>query len=116
MKIQRVPQTLGRLHDLEPLGIRLHHAIFDTIMDHLNEVPRADWPTIGITILWRKRQERRFQSFDHIWIAADHQTEAHLQTPNAARRSLINIVNLMRLEHVGTALIIVKISVTAIDD
>src|SRR3712207_8812922 len=31
--------VLALLHDLEPLGVRLEHAVLDPIVDHLDEVP-----------------------------------------------------------------------------
>ena len=37
--------------DVEAFGERLHHAVFDAVMDHLHEVPRARRPRMDIALL-----------------------------------------------------------------
>ena len=38
---REVEVLVGRPQQLEALGVRLHHAVLDAVVDHLHEVPRA---------------------------------------------------------------------------
>ena len=48
------------LHDAEALGQRLHHAVFDSVVHHLDEVTRAVRPNVApAQVLGRARASRR---------------------------------------------------------
>src|SRR5438093_821744 len=44
---------VGVLQDVEPLRVRLHHAVFDPVVDHLHEVAGPRGPTVEIALLDR---------------------------------------------------------------
>ena len=41
----------GAAHDVEALGDRLHDAVLDAVVDHLDEVARADRPAVQVAVL-----------------------------------------------------------------
>ena len=83
---------IGRLQQVHALGIGRHHAVFDTVMDHLDEVPRAGRAAMQIAALGggfaiAARRERRKDGVEPLHglpVAADHQAVAAIQPPDAA--------------------------------
>ena len=57
----QVEVVLGVLHDLEALGVRLHQAVLDPVVDHLHEVARAGRADVRVAVLGRERLEDRLE-------------------------------------------------------
>src|SRR6185503_20492662 len=92
----------GAAQDMEALGIGLHQAVLDAVVDHLDEAARAARPAVEIAVLnariaplaagrgrdvaraGRERAEDRVEVLDRVLIAADHQAVAALEAPDAA--------------------------------
>ena len=43
-------------HELEALAQRLHHSVFDPVVDHLREMPRAGRPHQAVALVRAGRQ------------------------------------------------------------
>src|SRR5690349_1297181 len=97
--------------DVEPLRIGLHHPVLDPVVDHLREVARAYRPGMhiaalrariasftprrrrDITLPRRQRIEDRIEMLDGRLLAADHHAIAFLETPDAAARPDIDVLD-----------------------
>src|SRR5207245_4212146 len=97
-----------RLHQGEPLGVGLHQAVLDAVVDHLHEVARTDRPDAPPASVRgrRQRNEGRLQPIDDLGRPADHQAVPVLETPDAAARPLVDVVDAPRGEGAGPADII----------
>ena len=102
---------IGVLQDVETFGIGLHQAIFDAVVDHLDEMPGADRAGVEIALLdagvaslpplgarnvaeaGRKRGEDRVEAFDHLLVAADHHAVAALDAPDAAGGADVDVMD-----------------------
>src|ERR1700753_2902372 len=100
LRRQRI--ALGILQDIETLVIGLHQAIFDAVVNHLDEVSGADRPGMNVALLdpaitalassgardvadaRRQRCEDRIEALDHRLVTADHHAVAALDAPDAA--------------------------------
>ena len=49
--LRRQRLDVGILQDVETLGIGLHQAVFDAVMDHLDEMPGADRAGVDVALL-----------------------------------------------------------------
>src|SRR6202000_2947814 len=111
------PKDGLRVHDREALGIGLHYAVLDAVVDHLDEVSgtrRTHAAPSGV----RRRRERledRAQAFDDILVAADHHAVTLGDAPDAARRADIEKLKAFRLQGVVTLLRVFVIRVAAVD-
>src|ERR1700761_939676 len=106
---QRV--DIGILQDIETLGIGLHQAIFDAVVDHLDEVSGADRSGVDVALLdpaitalaprgardvadaRRQRREDRVEAIDLRLVAADHHAIAALNAPDAAGGADIDVMD-----------------------
>src|SRR5579863_1747359 len=102
---------IGVLQDIETFGIGLHQAVFDAVMNHLDEVPGADRAGMEIALLdagvaslsafgagdvteaGRERLEDRIETLDHLLVAADHHAVAALDAPDAAGCADVDVVD-----------------------
>src|SRR5581483_6986638 len=116
---QRV--DIGILQDVETFGIGLHQAIFDAVVDHLDEVSGADRAGMDVALLdsgvaafamlraryvagaGRKRLEDRIEPVDDGLLAADHHAIAALDAPDAARGADVEIMDATRLQRLAAA-------------
>src|SRR5262245_5799485 len=105
-----------RPHDLEALGVGLHHAVFDAVMHHLNEMAAADRSAVYIAILRRQGEKRRLEALDTLVVAANHDTEAIFEAPDAAAGALVDIVQPVRLEYGGAAHIVVEVGIAPVNN
>src|SRR5262249_6616446 len=101
---------------VKTFGIRLHQSVFNSVVDHLDEVPGAGRPAIEITLLSRaacflpprgerdianarrKRLEDRIEVLNRVFWSADHHAVAAIDTPDAAAGADINVVDLAILQ------------------
>jgi hypothetical protein len=90
------------MQNIQALGVGGHNAVFDAVVDHLDEVSGAVLATVQVSALGgaddllpprrarsrvdlrSERSEDRIQVLDDVVIAANHMAEAALQTPDAA--------------------------------
>src|SRR6267154_738259 len=116
---QRV--DIGIPENVESLGIGLHQAIFDAVVNHLDEVPGADRAGMNIALLdariaslaaagaldiadaRRQACEDRIEAIDHRLVAADHYAIAARDAPHAARRADVDIVDATLFQHFAAA-------------
>ena len=75
-----------RLHDLEPLGERLHHPVLDPVVDHLHEVAGAGRADVRVAAGLGQVLEERLDLLVRGRVAADHHAVALLQAPDRRRR------------------------------
>src|SRR5271154_7006096 len=96
---------IGVLQDVETLGIGLHQAVFDAVVNHFYEMPGADRAGVDVALLdariasltpagardvadtRRKRGKNRVEPVDHGFVATDHHAIAAVDAPDAARGS-----------------------------
>src|ERR1043166_838975 len=76
----------SRPHDAEPLGKGLHHAILDSIMDHLDVMTGAMRTNMPPAFIRGRSQslEDWTDVFHNIGLTANHQAVSLLQAPDAA--------------------------------
>ena len=89
-----VEVELAILQDLEALGVGLHEAVLDAVVDHLDEVPRADRAAVQPAVRRSERVEHRRQPLDGRLRAADHQAVADVVAPDAARGAGVDELDL----------------------
>src|SRR5215510_7682846 len=93
---------VGVAQDAQTLGVSRHDAVFDTVVDHLDEVAGAVLATVQITQFGGtvelfasrgardvasprgKALEDRIEMLDRVRLAPDHLAVASLQAPDAA--------------------------------
>src|SRR4029077_8955968 len=98
----------------QSLGVCSHYAILDSIVNHLDEMPGAVWPTVQIAEFGgavefltsrrsrnvartgRQRLEDRIEALDYLLLAADHHAVAAIQAPDAAARTDVHVVDPLR--------------------
>ena len=124
----------GVLQDVEALGHRLHHAVLDAIVDHLDEMAGAARPGMEVALLHprvvavaaagrrdvaaagRERPEDRVEPPHGRRLAADHQAVAALEPPHPAARADIEIMQTLLAERGGPAHVVLPEGVAAVDD
>src|SRR5260370_3965548 len=99
------------LEDVQTCGGRTHQAIFDSVVNHLHEMPRARGATVQIAFFGgpvnllapgsarsvaatrSKRLENGIKVPHGVVFAANHLAIAALEPPDAAARADVNVVN-----------------------
>ena len=120
--------------DVEALGIGLHQAVFDAVVDHLDEMAGAGRAGMDIALLGariaalaarrardvaepgRQRVEDRIEPVDRLLVAADHHAVAALEPPDAARGADVDIVDALLAQRLGAADVVLVEGVAAVDD
>ena len=109
-------EVFAGLHNLEAFGIGLHHAVFDAVVDHLDEVTAADRACVQVAIFGGQIDECWFEALDDGRVAADHQTKAQFEAPDPARCPLVNIVDAFGCQYRRSAHVVVEVRVAAVDN
>src|SRR5262249_60656577 len=96
---------IGRLENPQSLGVGSHHAVFDPVVHHLDEMAAAARPAMQVALLggsagafasWRSRnvaaarcegRKDGVEMTNGIGLAADHHAVAALKPPDAAAGS-----------------------------
>src|SRR5438105_10945637 len=112
----RVDAVRARVQQLEPLGVCLHQPVLNSVVDHLDVVAGAVIPGAQVSAFGRKREKDWFQPFADVDLSADHQAVAFVQTPDAAARAGIDVVNLLQRQRSSPPDVVVEIRVAAVDD
>ena len=125
---------LAFLQNVEALGIGLHQAVFDAVVDHLDEVAGADRAGMDIALLdariaavapgrarniadaRRQRREDRVEPIDDRLVAADHHAIAALDAPDAAAGADVDVVDARCLQRLAAADVVLLEGVAAVDD
>src|SRR5262249_46960321 len=110
----------GVLEDVEALGVGGHQAVLDSVMNHLDEVPRAAGPAVEVALPGStgpsssrraecgphpggQRCEDRVEVAHDVRLAADHQAVAALPAPDAAAGADVDVMDPPPLQRLGTA-------------
>src|SRR6187402_1197360 len=125
---------IGVLEDVEAFGIGLHQAVFDAVVDHLDEMPGADRAGMDVALLdagiapltslraWnvagagRERGEDRIEPIDHLFLAADHHAIATVEAPDSAGGADVDIVDAALLQRLAATDVVLPERVAAVDD
>src|SRR6185437_811918 len=117
-----------------PFGIRLHEAIFDTVVNHLDEMAGAGRPAIKIAFLSRagrlfaprrardiaasrrKRLEDGIQMADRLGLTSNHQAETTLETPHATAGPDVKVMNTSGLKVLGAPYVVDVVGIASIHD
>src|SRR6202049_1738598 len=124
----------GAAQNAEPLGVRRHKPVLDSVVDHLYKVPAA----IGATVqkarpggpadrfaarrsrraadAWRECRKSRVQVLYHAFFPANHHAVAAFKTPYTAARPHIYIMNFLWCEFLGATNIVAVVSVAAVNE
>src|SRR5690606_26395867 len=107
-------------HDLVALGVGLHEAVLDAVVDHLGEVPGTHWTDVDEPLLPRalrsQRVEDQHEPGDVLGAAADHGAVTVLAAPHAARDTGVDVSDAALGEHGGVVLVVAVVGVAALDD
>ena len=124
---------IRRLENRQSLGIGCHHAVFDAVMHHFDEMAGAARPAMQIALLGRaaglfasrrardvaaaRREggEDRVEMPHHVDLAADHHAIAALQAPDAAAGADVDVVDALGRQLLGPADVVDVIGVAAVD-
>ena len=125
---------IGVAEDVQPLRVGRHDAVFDAIVDHLDEVTRAARTAVQVAMFgsaayllptgrtwrlidtWSKGGEEEVETPDDDFIPTNHQAVAPLRPPDSAAGPDINVVNAFRFQLGGAANVIVVVGVAAVDN
>src|SRR5208283_1418893 len=123
----------------QPFRICGHDSVFDSVVNHLDEVAGTVRTAVQITLLsgpvfvrasdlfparrarnvaysWGQRREDWIEALDHVILASDHHAVTSLQTPNSSAGSDIYIVDLLRSEFLGAPDVVDVVRVSAVDE
>ena len=124
---------IGVLDDRKTLSDRGHHAVLNTVVDHLDEVARtvrtavevallrcatrlAAWRRLGRTLARRDRLPNCVETLDGLVFAADHQAVATIETPDATRRAAVNEVDALGCQLLGVLNVVAVVRVATVDN
>src|ERR1700730_462171 len=126
--------NIGVTKHAQPLSVGGHDSVFDSIVNHLDEVAGPIGSAVQVAELrcvfellapgsaWNvpyprcQRGEDRIQMFYDRSFAANHHTITALQTPDTAACSHVDIVNFLRPEFLGAPDIIDVVRVPTINE
>src|SRR4029453_953874 len=121
----------GVLHDVEALGVGLHHAVLDAVGHLLHEEPQADRAAVEVPLLrgalvdlaparaldrpdaGGERAEDRIHALHDLVRPADHQAVAALEAPDAAGRADVDVVDPVLGADLGAADVVLEVHVAA---
>src|ERR1700752_1748174 len=96
----------------------LHQPIFDSVMDHFDEMPRAMWTDMPPAFIWRRSE--RFKNRTHLFyslcLTSDHQAVSFRQPPYPAAGPTVDKINPFRFEHGSVTDRIFIIGVASVND
>src|SRR5688572_16626361 len=81
------------VQNLKSLGNGLHHAVFNSIMDHLGEMSAAGLAAIEISIRNRNSLENRLAVIKDFFLSADHCAYTIHRTIHAAACPAVEVMN-----------------------
>ena len=111
-----VQRVVAGVHDLEALGVRLHQAVLDAVVDHLHVVPGARAADVEVAALGGERVEDGLERRHVVVLAADHQGVADLEAPDPAAGAGVHVADALRGEGLLPPDVVVEVGVAAVDD
>ena len=112
-----VDRELRLVHQLEALGVGLHHPVLHAVVDHLHEVARRRRRRSGASRpAGRARRGSARAAATRLLVAADHHAVADLEAPDAAGGADVDVVDARSVELGGAAHVVVPVGVAAVDD
>ncbi len=121
------------LQDVQPLGIGGHEAVLDTVVDHFDEMSRARRAAMQVTLFSGaadffaagsavdvatsrgQRFEDGIETLHNLGLAADHLAVAAFESPYAAARAHVNIVQPFGRQFFRSADIVDVVGISAIN-
>ena len=125
---------IGGFEHPEPFGICRHHSVFDSVVDHFDEMAGTMGSAMQIALLGRavdpfaarcarniaaarrKRNEDRIEVLHDFDVAADHHAITALKPPDAAARADVDIMNALGCQVLGPANIVDVIGIAAVNE
>src|SRR5712692_3207228 len=138
--IECVTQVLRQIlrirvgQDVEALCVGLHQAIFDAVVNHLDEMPGTGRTAMEVTFVrsallllapgragnlaasWCKGPEDGLEMSESLFFSPDHQAVASLRSPDAAARTHVQVLDASPFQGVSAAHIIFIVGVAAVDN
>ncbi len=117
-----VEVELAGVQQREALGERPHHAVLDAVVDHLDVVSGASRPDMQparpVLFVRRRREcvEDRRNDPDRLVVTADHHAVAVVQTPHAAGRADVDVVDAAGSQRHLAVAVVGPLGVAAVDD
>ncbi len=123
----------GVLQDVEPFGVRRHHAVFDRVVHHLHEVAGAVRATVEIATIggaivdraprrlgrratpWGEGGEDCIEATHHVGFTTDHEAVAALKSPHATAHAAVDVVQSALAKRHGTRNIVLEVGVAAVE-
>ena len=81
---RQVELVVVGVEQLEALGVRLHQAVLDAVVDHLHVVPGPARTEVRVAALGSERGEQRLGVGERVLRSADHEAVPLLEAPDAA--------------------------------
>ena len=104
------------VHDVEALADRLHHAVFDPVVDHLDVVAGSGGTAVQVARFGRQGLDRRFEALEDLALATDHRAEPNAQPPDPATDAHVEPFEAVLLDHRGPTLAVMEVRVPRVDD
>src|SRR5258708_1479741 len=92
-KLEQIELIIGLLKYLKTFTVRLKHAVFDSVMHHLGEMPGAAESYVFHAIGRREGRQKRAYLVVCFLRTAHHHAIAVLQAPDSARSAGIEVMN-----------------------
>src|SRR3989344_1915856 len=113
---REVEFVLGFFHHGESFRKRLHHPVFDAVVDHLHEVAGSVTGEKFISIAAREVSKKRLAFSERRFVASYHQTPSLARAARAAGEADIDVVNAELCEFSRTLYRIFEVRVAAVDN
>src|SRR4029077_6675077 len=122
------------LEDVQALRVRGHQSVFDSVVDHLDEMPRAGRTAMQITFFggaagffaarsalriatsWSQCFEDGIEMFDDVRFATDHLAVAALEPPDAAAGANVNVMQVLGGQFFRAADVINVVGIAAVNN
>src|SRR6187431_1985043 len=111
-----VEVELGRVHDVEALGVGLHEAVLDSVVHHLHEVARAGGADVCVAVVGRQRLEGGLEEADGAVFPADHQAVAVGEAPDPTGDSGVDVAEALLGREAAAPLGVPEVRIPAVDD
>ena len=113
----RSRSPLSGFEQLETLGVGLHHAVLDAVVDHLDEVPAAVPTHVVVAVAGRgERSQDGADVLEGGALAADHEAVAHFEAPYAAAGAGVEVADAFLRKGGAAAHVVLERRVAAVDE
>src|SRR3954452_12728044 len=91
-------REFGLVHQVEALGVGLHHPVLDAVVDHLHEVPGAGGAEVPPAVRRGQHVQDRSELRDRLVGTAGHHAVTDVEAPDAARGADVGVADAVRLQ------------------